>query len=76
MGLVLGWMWEGGWYKRTDHLEVDVSRDLCVNRKSGGEIPAAEVEGRADDEVGDLGHDLGADESDPVVCFRLLGNQH
>ena len=57
--------------KRTDHLQVDMARDACLDREPGGEVPAAEVERRADDEVGNFGHDLRADEGDPMVCFGL-----
>lgn len=64
---------EDGAGERTDHLEVNVARDTRVDREPGSEIPAAEVDGRADDEVRDLGDDLGADESDPMVRFRLCG---
>ena len=51
-----------------------MARGARVDREPGSEIPAAEVESRADDEVRDLGHDLGPDEGNPMVCFRLLGH--
>lgn len=57
---------------RTDHLEIDMARDIGVNREPGSKVPAAEVESRADDEVGDLRHSLGANKGEPVVCFGLV----
>ena len=48
-----------------------MARDPCIHREPGGEVPAAEVEGCADDEIRNLGYDLGADEGKPVVCFGL-----
>jgi hypothetical protein len=64
---------EDGAGQPTNHLEVNMARDAGLHGEPGGKVPAAEVEGRADDEVWDLTHDLGTDEGDPVICFRLLG---
>ena len=51
-----------------------MARDAGLHGEPGGKVPAAKVEGRTDDEVWDLTHDLGADEGNPMVCFRLLGH--
>lgn len=55
----------------TDHLEVDVAGDAGLDGESGGEVPAAEVERRADDQVRDLARGLRADECEPVVRLGL-----
>ena len=48
-----------------------MSRDAGRGGESRGEVPAGEVEGGAEDEVGDFGHRLRADEGEPVVDFGL-----
>lgn len=46
--------------------------DVRINRQTGNEVPACEVERGADNQVGNFRYGLGADECDPVVCFRLV----
>ena len=55
----------------TYHLQINVARDTCSNRKSCSEIPTAKVESCTDDKVGNLGDGLSADECNPVIRFGL-----
>jgi hypothetical protein len=64
---------EDGAGKHTDHLEVNMAGDAGLHWEPSSKVPAAEVQGRADDEIWDLTHNLGADEGYPMVFFRLLG---
>lgn len=57
---------------RTYHLKIKVARDAGKTFESSRKVEAHKIERCADDEIGNLGDSLGTDESQPMVCFRLL----
>lgn len=54
---------------RTYHLEIKVTRDAGESLKSSSEIETNKIECRTDYEIRDLGDNLGANESKPVIGF-------
>ena len=53
----------------TDHLEVNMPGNSGLDGKPGGEVPAAEVKSRTNDQIRDFRSRLGGDKCKPVVRF-------